>query len=173
MYGYTVSHKPDTVTASTFLSPRLAAHISSGTSVSSALATDPTEAVHAVAESLYGKKHGSAHHDLASDQAREGAESETSGLKRVMEKLHLMKTKTEDDYNDGAEGKHDKDRANPAADQWVAMRPLSESELKEVEGYGQWGGAQPSELFLNVRCELDRANGSATRKRCSRWKNTP
>lgn len=146
----------------TFLTPKLAAPLTSTDSVSSALAITPTKAVHEVAEALYGKRHGSAHHSLAADEAKEGNtdKEKSGGLTKVMEKLHLMKTKTEADATAEGKEKHDKDRKNPAADQWLAMRRLSEGELREVAGYGNWGNAQPGELFLNVslmwpRCGRD------------------
>lgn len=43
-------------------------------------------------------------------------------------------------------------------DQWRAMRPLSKAEMDEVRSCGQWRGANPSELFLNVSFVLHSAD---------------
>lgn len=152
MYGARQASNTADGPSHTFITPHLATLLTSTDSVSSALAIDPDKAVHEVAEALYGKRHGSAHHSLPADEAKEGNKDKekSGGLTKVMEKLHLMKTKTEADATAEGNEKHDKDRKNPAADQWVAMRRLSEGELREVAGYGKWGNAQPGELFLNV-----------------------
>lgn len=47
------------------------------------------------------------------------------------------------------------DESDAEDDQWRAMRPLSKAELAEVRRCGEWRGANPGDLFLNVRRELD------------------
>lgn len=42
------------------------------------------------------------------------------------------------------------DESEGEDEHWRAMRPLSLTELKEVRRCGQWHGAEPSDLFLNV-----------------------
>ncbi len=113
--------------------------------VTSSLASNPSSSIESVATQLYGKHHGYAHHSLHTDQAKEHEKEGGGAIEKVMEKLHLGKSQ---ETHEG-EGE-DKDETNPASDQWKAIRLLRGQELEEVRKCGQWGGAQPSELFLNV-----------------------
>lgn len=119
--------------------------------VTSSLASSPSASIDSVATHLYGKHHGAAHHSLHADEAKEGdtKDSRSGGtLDKFMGKLHLSKSHEATESPQG-EGK-DKDVTNPAADQWASMRALRANELEEIKRCGQWGAAQPSELFLNV-----------------------
>ncbi|GFZ43593.1 hypothetical protein JCM24511_01313 [Saitozyma sp. JCM 24511] len=135
-----------------FLSPALLAHIKSSRSVTSELAAAPPDtAVSQVAESLYGKPHH-VHHRASKDEQLEhdsATGTESKGIGKLLEKLHLRKASTDESVRDET-GQKDKDRKNPAADQWEAMRLLTQTELDEIRGCGQWGGSKPGELFLNI-----------------------
>jgi hypothetical protein len=137
--------------SSTFLSPKLADRIRSTRTVSSELASAPADATpHGIAESLYGVSHH-VHHGHSKDEGEFDTGGATSTVRRVLEKLHLRKASADtSEHGRDETGKKDKDKKNPATDQWAAMRPLTQRELVEVRGYGQWGQSTPSELFLNV-----------------------
>lgn len=47
-----------------------------------------------------------------------------------------------------------------------AMRRLSTAEMNEVRRCGQWHGADPSDLFLNVCCYGGRSDARSTRRPC-------
>lgn len=130
-----------------FLPPKLLSLLTNPSStVTTSLALNPGSSIEEVASHLYGKHHGRAHHSLHEDQVKEG---ESGGkMDRIMEKLHLSKSHEKEEIQQW-EGK-DKDQTNPAADQWRAIRMLGPQELEEVKKCGQWGGAEPSELLLNV-----------------------
>lgn len=139
-------------TGKTFLSPNLFNLITAPQliTVTTSLAQNPTVAISAVAEKLYGTHHGHEHHDLARDEKAEG----TQGAGGLLEKLHLGGSG--DQHSMGAEEgahHHDGHVHNPAADQWETMRPLSGEELAQMAKCGNWGSAQPGELFLNVSAE--------------------
>jgi hypothetical protein len=144
----------------TFLPSHLIKLLNSPHTVTSTYAQSSQETtVQSVAEQLYGKHHHHSPHSLTSDESREHEGHKESGLNKVLEKLHLKKddngveqklSSNEKGTIDREHVKKDKDVENPAADQWAAMRLLSPAELQEVRGYGNWGGSEPSELFLNV-----------------------
>jgi hypothetical protein len=139
-----------------FLPERLIQLINSPQTVTSTYATSPQgTAIQAVAEKLYGKHHHHAPHSLSSDQTREHeAKDESSGgLSKILGRLHLKTSKETSDTKGTVDEEHvkkDKDVTNPAADQWAAMRWLDERELEGIRKCGNWGGSQPSDLFLNV-----------------------
>jgi hypothetical protein len=165
--GQVLTAAPATATQSTdapstsanrsgFLSPALLAHIKSSRTVTSELATAPPDtAVSQVAESLYGKPHH-VHHRASKDEQLEhdsATGTESKGIGKLLEKLHLRKASTDESVRDET-GQKDKDKKNPAADQWEAMRLLTEAELDEIRGCGQWGESKPGELFLNVSIRI-------------------
>ncbi|WWD17806.1 hypothetical protein CI109_102248 [Kwoniella shandongensis] len=131
-----------------FLSQKLFNLLTTPTpTVTSTLAASyPETSVKEVAEKLYGhhRDHGHhAHHlDHATGQeSQAGAGSDgrpnVSKVEKLLEKVHLK-------------GSEDEGVHNPAQEQWDAMYPLSQEHLEQVRRCGQWGEAQPSELFLNV-----------------------
>jgi hypothetical protein len=101
------------------------------------------------------------HHRASKDEQVEhdsATGSESKGIGKLLEKLHLRKASTDESVRDET-GQKDKDRKNPAADQWEAMRLLTQTELDEIRGCGQWGGSKPGELFLNVSIRILSACG--------------
>lgn len=136
------SQTPAATGRSTFLAPHIAQSIQSGATITAGLsAASPDTAVSSVAKKLYG--HQIKYLDVHSE--------EPSKVDKFLDKLHLGKSNVDkgraasavDDY------KHDQTRD---ADSWQTdrMSPLSQAQLAEVMAAGQWGGTQPSELFLNV-----------------------
>ncbi|ORX36040.1 hypothetical protein BD324DRAFT_629933 [Kockovaella imperatae] len=115
-----------------FLSSELSDLINGSETVTTVLAAHPDWSVERVEESIYGKRHH-AHHKYDT--------KESEGL---MEKLHLSKSKEEDDES-LAEKNHLK-----TMDQWEAINPLSEQQLQELRKSGKWGTKSPSDFFLNV-----------------------
>ena len=131
-------------THGSFIPEKLYSLLTASNTVTVALAASPTQSVQGVAEPLFGKHHGHAHHSLHSDEAAEHEHSSDGGaMEKVLGKLHLS-------HSGNSELAKDKDVNNPAADQWAAMRPLRAEELEQIKSCGKWGTAQPSELFLNV-----------------------
>jgi len=150
--------------SATFLPPKLLNLFKPNSpNVLSTMASTSTASIESVAEHLFGPHHKHAHHSTHSDEVKEHDEGQSGGtMDQLMGKLHLIKSGGGEGQEQfaGGEGK-DKDVENPAVDQWRSMRVLRGGELEEIRQCGQWGLAQPSDLFLNVsgkvslRCPQD------------------
>lgn len=99
--------------------------------VTAALAIDASVPVHKAAEHVFHH-----HARLSSEEDMAGSKHR---IRRFLNKIIPKDTSTaaKDSYEDDS-------------DQWQAIRPLSESERREVHGLGRWGTATPSNLFTDV-----------------------
>lgn len=121
------------------LSRQLIDHIHNPASVTSEYAVSPSgTSVHQVAEKLY--PHEAHHHEPVKEQTDP---SDQSKLDKVLNKLHI---------GHDSPAKSDKwaHQHGAAWEQWQRMKQPTADDLEIIKSCGQWGSAQPSELFLTV-----------------------
>ena len=128
----------------TFLPSHLASLLQPGApTVTAAYAKSPADAIHQVAEGIFGKSSG-AHTKHV--EKHEGSKAEGGTVDKLLDKLHLKSDKD----SEGQPEQHQHHDHNPAQKQYDAVRPLAPAQLDEVKGYGRWGTAQPSDTFLQI-----------------------
>ncbi|WWC60775.1 uncharacterized protein I303_103351 [Kwoniella dejecticola CBS 10117] len=142
--------------SASILAPHIIAYLQPNSpTITSTLASSspPGTSVQQVAENLYGSHRDHGHHshyatrlhnDSTASPPTGGQEKEQGTMDKLLDKLHLKK---QDDVQaqDAEEGPK-----NPAEEQWRDMRLLTPEQMAEIRKYGQWGKAEPTELFLNI-----------------------
>lgn len=131
--------------------------------VTAALANATVDSpVRMIAEHLFGLGYGSFQlftGEASAAKPQAPKEPNVKGVKAWLSKLNLRPrkaarsaavTQTPQDDDSSCNVSDDSDGDPTADDHWQKMRPLNEAELAEVLKCGQWRGAQPSSLFLNV-----------------------